>query len=185
MSADRETPSYQEELRRAYREEQDGQAQTKPTPPRDWQSVIEEQIAKIDVDVLAGKGKPLNLATNPYLDPSEALAQDLLKNAGFTLPWIDDAKHIDARLDAARRKLLRAWDETAGRGAAPVRTDAPQVESGWQTALREFRREVEQINREIRDYNLKAPSMSVHKFSIRIDEELARFGVQDAHQSHP
>ena len=47
------------------------------------------------------------------------------------------------------------------------------VEGSWLAALREFRKDVEKINREIRDYNLKAPSIALHKFSMRVDEELA------------
>ena len=46
-------------------------------------------------------------------------------------------------------------------------------------ARREFRQTVENINRQIRDYNLKAPNVAVHKFVIRVDEELARLGVAE------
>jgi DnaJ family protein C protein 28 len=178
MSTDRQPPSSKEALRRTYREEQEGR--DKASPPRDWQSRIEEEIAKIDIDALAGKGKPLDLSSNPYLDPSDALAQDLLKNAGFTLPWIDDAKHIDAALEAARRKLERARDEYLDLRDAQICSGHDWVEGSWQASLREFRKDVEQINREIRDYNLKAPSVALHKFSVRVDEELARLGVDDS-----
>lgn len=181
MSTDREILPSSEELRRSYREEQEGQGKDQSIPPRDWQSVIEEQIAKIDVNTLAGKGKPLNLTVNPYLDPSDALAQDLLKNAGFSLPWIDDARQIDAHLESARRKLARAWEEALARHDAPIRSKRQRDEDGWQAALREFRKDVEQINREIRDYNLKAPNVSLHKFSLRVDEELAGMDLEDRH----
>ena len=177
MSTDRDAPFSKEELRRTYHEEQEGQGKATPRPPRDWQSLIEEQFAKIDVDTLANKGKPLNLTPNPYLDPSDALANDLIRNAGFTLPWIDDAKQIDAALEAARRKLQHAWNETMHLRDQEICAGHQWVEGSWQLALREFRKDVEQINREIRDYNLKAPSVALHKFSIRVDEELAHMGV--------
>ena len=180
MTTHRETPTYKEELRRAYHEEQQGQGKDKPAPPKDWQSVIEEQIAKIDVDALPGKGKPLNLTGNPYVDPSDALAQDLLKNAGFTLPWIDDARHIDAAIETARRKLAHARDEYLELRDAQICAGHDWVEGSWQASLREFRADVERINREIRDYNLKAPNLAVHKFTVRVDEELARLGVDDS-----
>jgi hypothetical protein len=177
MSTDRETPSSKEELRRTYQEEQEGQRKDKSDSKRDWHSVIEEQIAKIEIDTQATKGKPLNLGGNPYRDPSDELAHDMLKNAGYTLPWIDDAKQIDARLEAARRKLQRAWEETMELRDAQICAGHQWVEGSWLASLREFRKHVEQINREIRDYNLKAPNVALHKFSIRVDEELARMGV--------
>ena len=62
MSTDREPPLSKEELRRTYQEEQEGQRKEKSDSKRDWQSVIEEQIAKIEIDTQATKGKPLNLA---------------------------------------------------------------------------------------------------------------------------
>ena len=168
-----------EDLRRTYQEEQESQRKDKSDSKRDWQSLIEEQIAKIEIDTQATKGKPLNLVGNPYLDPSDALANDLIRNAGFTLPWIDDAKQIDAALEAARHKLERAWNETMHLRDQEICAGHQWVEGSWQLALREFRKDVEQINREIRDYNLKAPNTSLHKFSVRVDEELARMGLND------
>ncbi|MCS6842749.1 MAG: DUF1992 domain-containing protein, partial [Caldilineales bacterium] len=145
--------------------------------PRNWQSLIEEQIARLDLDNLPGKGKPLDLSANPFVTPDEAMAQRLLKNAGFTLPWIDEGRQIDAEIEAARRKLQQAHDEYLTLRDAQICAGHQWVEGAWQAALREFRQEVARINRRIRDYNLKAPSLSVHKFSVRVDEELARLGV--------
>ena len=177
MSTDRDPPLSKEELRRTYQEDQEGQRKDKSDAKRDWHSVIEEQIAKIEIDTQTTKGKPLNLGGNPYRDPSDELAHDMLRNAGYTLPWIDDAKQIDARLEAARGKLQRAWEETMELRDAQICAGHQWVEGSWQASLREFRKDVEQINREIRDYNLKAPSVALHKFSIRVDEELAHMGV--------
>lgn len=167
-------PANKDQARRRYQQMNEPQAE-----PRNWQSLIEEQIAKLDLDNLPGKGKPLDLSTNPYVAPDEAMAQHLLKNAGFTLPWIDEGRQIDAEIEAARRKLQRAHDEYLALRDAQICAGHQWVEGAWQAALREFRQEVERINRRIRDYNLKAPSLSVHKFSVRLDEELARLGVAE------
>ena len=152
----------------------------KKKEPLDWQAIIDEQAAQIDINTLPGKGKPLNLNRNPYADEADELANSLLKNAGFTLPWIEDSRKIDAELAAARAKLVRARDEYHEMRDAQICAGQQWVEGSWQAALREFRQAVENINRQIRDFNLKAPNVNVHKFVIRVDEELARLGVSDA-----
>jgi DnaJ homolog subfamily C member 28 len=166
-----------ERLRREYQQERAGEA--RPAEPRDWQSLVEEQIAKIDWSTLAGKGKPLNLERNPYLDDSDELTHGLLKNAGFTLPWIEDGKTIDAEIAAVRAKLARAHASYLEARDAEICAGHQWIEGAWLAALREFRQEAARINREIRDFNLKAPSAHLHKFSVRIDEELAPYGVDD------
>ena len=166
-----------EDARRKYAESQEP---PKKKEPRDWQAIIDEQAAQIDINTLPGKGKPLNLNRNPYADEADELANSLLKNAGFTLPWIEDSRKIDAELAAARAKLVRARDEYHEMRDAQICAGQQWVEGSWQAALREFRQAVENINRQIRDFNLKAPNVNVHKFVIRVDEELARLGVSDA-----
>ena len=165
-----------EQAQRAYEAAQDNPAGS-TTRRRDWQSLIDEQIAKLDLDNLPNKGQPLDLSTNPYVDPSEEPAQRLLKNAGFTLPWIDEARQIDADLDAARQKLRSSHVEYLEMRDAQICAGHQWIEGAWEAALRVFRQDVERINKQIRDYNLKAPVASVHKFSVRVDEELARLGV--------
>lgn len=166
-----------EDARRKYAESQEP---PKKKEPLDWQAIIDEQAAQIDINTLPGKGKPLNLNRNPYADEADELANSLLKNAGFTLPWIEDSRKIDAELAAARAKLVRARDEYHEMRDAQICAGHQWVEGSWQAALREFRQAVENINRQIRDFNLKAPNVNVHKFVIRVDEELARLGVSDA-----
>lgn len=176
MSTD-EKPTTKDELRRKYQEEQAGQSQS--NAPRDWHSLIEEQIAKIDLNSLSNKGKPLDLSRNPYAREEDELANNLIRNAGFTLPWIEDGKKIDADLRAARSNLERAW-HSYGEHRKPTPTAERQpLEAAWQLALAEFRQQIERINRDIRDYNLKAPSLSLHKFSVRVADELARLGVDE------
>lgn len=165
-----------EDARRRYEEQK---ASPRPAEKRDWQSIIDEQAAQIDVASLPGKGKPLNLARNPYADEADEMAHSLLRNAGFTLPWIEDGRRIDDQLATARAKLVRARDEYHQLRDAQICAGHQWVEGAWQAALREFRQAVEEINRQIRDYNLKAPTAAVHKFSIGVDEELARLGVAE------
>jgi DnaJ homolog subfamily C member 28 len=177
MTDHRDKSTTNEELRRQYKQEQAGQQ--RPAAPREWQSLIEEQIARIDWSTVAGKGKPLNLERNPYADPDDELAHGLLKNAGFTLPWIEDSRQIDADIVAARAKLARAHASYQEARDAEMCSGHQWIEGAWLAAVRDFRQEAERLNRAIRDFNLKAPSAHLHKFALRIDEELAPYGVED------
>ena len=170
--------SRKESLQRHYAQEQQ-EENPQGRDRRDWQSLIEEQIAKLDLDNLAGKGRPLNLASNPYADPSDEVANRLLQNAGMTLPWIEDGKQIDLSIEAARRKLDRAWQETLALRDTQICAGHQWVEGAWQSALREFRDRIEEINDQIRDFNLKVPVAALQKPLVRVDEELARLGVTD------
>ena len=177
MTNDSDKPTAKDQLRRQYQEEQS--AEQRLAKPREWQSLVEKQIAKIDWSTLPGKGKPLNLDRNPYLDESDELTHGLLKNAGYTLPWIEDGKKIDADVAAARAKLAQAHASYLEARDAEICAGHQWIEGVWLAAVREFRQQAETINRAIRDFNLKAPSMHLHKFVLRIDEELAPYGADD------
>jgi hypothetical protein len=162
----------------AQEREGDGQA-AGSSAPQDWQSLIEEQIARLDLDNLPNRGRPLNLEDNPYVDPGEDAAHRLIKNAGYTLPWIEEGHRIDQELVAARHKLEQARSEYLELRDAQICAGHQWVEGAWLAAVREFRQQVEQINRQIRDYNLKVPVASLQKLSVRVAEELAHIGVDD------
>lgn len=153
--------------------------QEQPEPSRDWQSLIEERIQQLDLDNLPNKGKRLDLRPNPYADPSDDATQRLLKNAGYTLPWIADGRRIDADLEKARSQLQRARDEYEELPDTQICAGHQWVEGQWQAAIREFRSQIEQINRQIRDHNLEVTLPMLQKLPIRVDEELARLGVTD------
>src|SRR5579863_3609239 len=57
---------------------------------------IREAIEDGVFDNLEGAGKPLDLSENPFEDPSDRMANRLLKNNGFTPGWIEEAKEIEA-----------------------------------------------------------------------------------------
>ncbi len=138
----------------------------------DWQSAIEDQIKKLmdegAFDDLPGKGKPIQWDDNPYADPDAQAAHQLLKNAGFTLPWIEERQQIEADLEAARRALIRSrrWV------AAQDRVLYPDAEDEWWRAVARFRETVAALNRRIRDYNLKVPSDAFQRLTINAEREI-------------
>lgn len=98
---------------------------------------IREAMEEGVFDQIEGAGKPLDLSENPFEDPSERLANRLLKNNGFTPAWIEEAKELEAE---ARR--LRA-----------------QGEGSKQDVLDR----IAALNRRIVSFNLRTPVARFHK----------------------
>ena len=121
---------------------------------------IEEHIRQAmqegKFDDLPGKGKPLSLDENPHADPEWQLAFHMLKDAGFTLPWIEDLKEIEADLEAARAGLRQAWE---WRRQAEAEGQPPQfIHLEWERAFLRFQDRVAALNKRIRDVNLEVPN---------------------------
>ena len=68
-------------------------------------------------DNLPGKGKPLRLDSNPFTKDS-ALATELLKESGFSLPFIEEKREIVAAVSKQEKQLLRIWERYDGSEAA-------------------------------------------------------------------
>lgn len=106
-----------------------------------WQLIAERKIQEAMeegvFDHLEGMGKPLDLSENPFEDPSERIAHQLLKNNGFAPGWIEEAKEIEAE---SRR--LRVPGEAS---------------------KSDFQSRVTALNRRIASFNLKAPALSTHR----------------------
>lgn len=96
-------------------------------------------------DHLPGRGQPLRLVDNPFEPPAWRAAFHVLRSQGFVLPWMEERRQIEQAIASARRELRRAW---------LTREQDPQ---GWVQARRCYAGQVEEINRRIREYNLKVP----------------------------
>ena len=142
-----------------------------------WESWVDQLIreaqARGEFDNLPGKGKPLAERRNPFLPDDSQIAFDLIQNSGYTLPWIDDARDIDGRVEAARRKLSQdyAWYQQQRQQPG---ADLPALTIAWEKQRGAFAAEVTAINRLIDTYNLKAPSPQLHKLRLILAEEYAR-----------
>lgn len=135
---------------------------------------IDEPINKAmqdgQFDNLPGKGKPLNLDDNPLADPEWQLAQHLLKESGFSLPWIEARREIEKDLEEARSDLRRTWEWR--QAAVAQKNLTSQVEGQWQQSLKIFREKITALNKRIRDYNLQAPSDRFHLFVLNSEKEI-------------
>ncbi len=132
--------------------------------------IIQQAMQEGAFDNLAGKGKPLNLDENPFLDQEWQLAYHLLKQNGFAPDFIEQRQAIEMDLAAARQALARAW---AWRTVALAEGKAADyVEAEWGRAKNEFEKNINAINTRIQKYNLQIPTQSLYKMPIKSETEL-------------
>jgi hypothetical protein len=124
-------------------------------------------------DNLPGKGEPLKLDDeNPFEDPTLRMGYRLLRNNGFTLPWIQEQQEIAQEVERSRAEFARAWVR-AERARAAGR-DRWQTEVHWRKATTSFRRQVAELNERIRSYNLKVPVERFQRLLLDADREIER-----------
>jgi DnaJ family protein C protein 28 len=120
-------------------------------------------------DNLPGKGQPLNLNENPHEPAAWRMAYKMLREQGFTLPWIAERKDIEEAFESARKLLAQAYAETH-------RSKQPDVwaRADWQRATDVFTDSIYKLNKRIRDYNLQVPHPTVQRALIVLEAEISR-----------
>lgn len=126
-------------------------------------------------DNLPGKGKPLKLDENPFVDKDWQMAFRLLEKEGFALPWMEKRNQIEGEYARAREALARSWAWRAEQGAGGEVEF--WVEQEWKTALRRFEDKAAELNKRIDDYNLEIPVDIFYRKRIRVEAVLAELGV--------
>nr|VDC85121.1 unnamed protein product [Brassica oleracea] len=97
---------------------------------RIWHSMEEGQFEN-----LPGKGKPLNLHTNPHADPAEDTLYRILNKNGFAPEWVELNKDIRSKAKEWRVSLKKAW-------AMKLEDD----QSGWEERSDLLKTQLKQIN---------------------------------------
>jgi DnaJ family protein C protein 28 len=120
--------------------------------------IIRQAMQAGAFDNLAGKGRPLSLEDNPYITEEWRLAYHLLNNNGYSLPWLEDRREIEADLESAREQARRAW--RSGQ------------KDQWEAQQRKFQQQIEVLNRRIFLYNLQAPLPRFHRTLLNFEQEL-------------
>jgi DnaJ family protein C protein 28 len=132
--------------------------------------IIRRAVAEGRFDNLPGKGRPLDLRENPFEDPAWRTAYKLLRNSGFSLPWIETRREIESGRERARQALSRAWQDRRERLASG---SSQQAEEGpWRRALDAFHAQVAELNRQIRDYNLQVPAPQFQRPLLDTEREV-------------
>lgn len=136
---------------------------------------IEEQIQKAvkegKFSNLPGQGQPLRLDDNPFEDPTWRSAYRILRNAGYSLPWIETARAIDDDLEQTRTRLQTAWRSYQSRQTQPASAAAIALER-WQQAQDNFKEEILAINRRLLSYNLEVPALQFQRRLLDSEQEL-------------
>lgn len=151
---------------------------------KDWESWVDQQIREAQergvFDQLPGRGRPLDLTPNPYSQDQE-MAFKILRDAGYAPEWIELDKVIRGKLERSLATLTRRWEwremrrlELAPRCDARSEIERQRVEAGWQRAVAAFGAEVEDINHEIAELNLKVPGPRFQRSKVNPDREVGR-----------
>jgi DnaJ family protein C protein 28 len=138
---------------------------------------IEEQLRKAmaegKFDNLPGKGKPLHLdEDNPHADPEWELAYHMLKDSGYTLPWIETIHEIEQDLEAARTDFRIAWEWYQSTQLQSNPGSKPSKE--WERSQQAFKEKLVSLNKRIRDYNLQVPNARFQRPILNFEREIEK-----------
>lgn len=123
-------------------------------------------------DDLPGKGKPFRLNENPHENPEWRLANHLLRNSGFTLPWIETYREIKTDLEAERNALARTW--VWRQACLQAEETSVDIDMAWRQAVETFHEQIADLNRRLFSYNMGVPSERFQKPLLNADREISR-----------
>lgn len=144
----------------------------------DWNNLVEDLIEDGKnqgiFDNLPGKGKPLKLESNIYA-PEKVLANKLLKDNDLRPAWIINRNRIIEHKKQLRADIQKTWTQhkQAHRFAQGDAQKQALVIS-WDDACRAWEAEIQKLNKQIDDFNLKRPADNLELFKLRFAEELER-----------
>lgn len=124
---------------------------------RIWHSMEEGQFEN-----LPGKGKPLNLNTNPHADPAEDTLYRILSKNGCAPEWVELNKEIRTEVSEWRVSLKKAWTNKCSGD-----------HSKWTEKTEVLKMQMADINDKIFRYNLIVP-FGRQMFGLKWEKELDR-----------
>ena len=153
-------------------------------PPARWRDLaeeaIEEAIRSGAFDNLPGRGKPLNLLTNPYA-PGTELAYQLLKDNQYTLPWISERVSVLARIQELRDEIASSWRGYAEEyGLAGDDNQRLGLVQKWSALVISWEERIGAMNKEIATVNLKQPGDGLEILKLALNRELEQAGARRA-----
>ncbi len=147
----------------------------------DWHNLIDDMIQDGQeqgmFDDLPGKGKPLNLNKSVFGAELD-LAHNLMKHNDLVPAWIMNRNQIIEKIGALRADIQRRWErherefrivQDAGyRGSLTI---------SWDDACQKWLGDIEKLNKQIGDYNLKRPFDNMELLKLNLESELKRAGA--------
>jgi DnaJ homolog subfamily C member 28 len=140
---------------------------------------IEEAIERGDFDNLPGRGKPLNLETNPN-EPLEArMAHRLLKNNDLAPAWMIDRRNLIDESEVLRAQLQRKWQWYSNEYAEETNeSERKLMAEEWTAWLTLWEEAIVDLNRRILNLNLSLPIWRMELLRLNLDRELSRIGAR-------
>ncbi|KAI3746391.1 hypothetical protein L6452_08823 [Arctium lappa] len=125
---------------------------------RIWHSIEEGHFEN-----LPGKGKPLNLNSNPHADPAEDTLYRILSKNKCAPEWVELNKEIRSNVAEWRLTLKKAW----------ARKESGDM-SKWIEYSDSLKLQLQSINDKVFRYNLIVP-FGRQMLGLKWEKELARF----------
>lgn len=123
---------------------------------RIWHSMVEGDFEK-----LPGKGKPLNLTSNPHADPAEDTLYRILSRNGCAPEWVHLNKEIRSQVSEWRAALKKAW-----------KMKRSGDNSTWIELSEMLKKQIFEINDKVFRYNLIVP-FGRQMFGLKWEKEVA------------
>lgn len=124
---------------------------------RIWRSMEEGQFEN-----LPGKGKPLDLNTNPHADPAEDTLYRILSKNGSAPEWVELNKEIRCKIAEWRLALKKAWTSRINHQG-----------STWPKDSVSLKAQMRDINNKVLHYNLIVP-FGRQMFGLKWDKEITK-----------
>ena len=137
------------------------------------EALLRKAMEEGKFDNLPGRGKPLRLdEINPHADPEWELAFRMLKESGYSLPWIETIREVEKDIELARKDLQIAWNWY--QAALSETRNNSFVSAEWERALSTFKEKLVSLNKRIRDYNLQVPNPRFQRPGLNYEFELQK-----------
>lgn len=133
--------------------------------PKSVEEKIKEAQEQGDFEDLPGKGKPLDLSENPFIDPALQMTYRLMKDAGFSPAWIALDKEIRADLQRAQKLL----------DACKSRRQHLNFKNYRKRALEEYEELLKVLNLKIERFNILVPIKEKQRRKIDLLEAMKKF----------
>ncbi|WOL13302.1 hypothetical protein Cni_G22071 [Canna indica] len=124
---------------------------------RIWHSMEEGHFEN-----LPGKGRPLNLNSNPHADPAEDTLYRILSRNGCAPEWVELNKEIRSNIAEWRMALKKSW----------VRK-SDHDDSKWKEDSEILKAQMRDINGKVLRYNLIVP-FGRQMFGLKWEKEIAK-----------
>ncbi len=128
------------------------------------ENLIREAVEQGKFDNLMGKGKPLDLARNPFEDPLAPTFRRILRDNGATHPLIEARRTLEEDAAEIRERLRLDWESYRRTGRT----------GDWERAVAKFRHDMGALNRHIRLNNLRVDLPNFHVRTVDLEAEIRR-----------